>query len=74
MCPSYIKESMFCDTSCRDIFVSALHPTQKHIVIVLDHGASMSDVQMKTAKSIAKHLLASLHYNDKVRDHVRDGL
>lgn len=50
----------------RDLFLSAIHPQRKNIVIVIDHGTSLSDTQLITAKEVAKHILISLGPDDKV--------
>ncbi|XP_060082073.1 VWFA and cache domain-containing protein 1-like [Ylistrum balloti] len=50
----------------RTVFVSTVQPQPKHIVIVMDHGNSLSANQLRTAKGIAKHLLNSLSEKDRV--------
>jgi len=52
----------------RDVFVSTVQPQSKHVVIVMDHGNSLSANQLRTAKGIAKHLLNSLSEKDMVGD------
>ncbi|GAB1599475.1 VWFA and cache domain-containing protein 1-like isoform X3 [Argonauta hians] len=54
------------DIRHRDVFVSTIRPQRKHLVIVMDHGLSLSLTQLNTAKAIAKHLLESLSENDYV--------
>lgn len=51
---------------CRDVFLSTIQPQRKHVVIMMDHGNSMSVTQLRTAKAIAKHLIASFSDNDRV--------
>lgn len=51
---------------CRDIYVSTMQPQSKHIVLLIDHGNSLSPTQIHMAKSIAKHLIASFTENDRV--------
>ncbi len=51
---------------CRQVLVSTLAPQRKNIVIMIDHGNSLSDNQLYTAKAIAKHILLSLGDNDRV--------
>jgi hypothetical protein len=69
----YLK-SLFCQGSfliicqfCfRDVFVSTIQPQRKHVVIMMDHGNSLSPNQLNTAKAIAKHIIRSLSENDRV--------
>ena len=50
----------------RDIFLSTVQPQRKHVVIIMDHGNSMSSSQLHIAKAIVKHLIASFSENDRV--------
>ena len=50
----------------RNVYVSTVQPQPKHIVIVMDHGNSLSPNQLRTAKAIAKHILLSLSEKDRV--------
>lgn len=50
----------------RNVYVSTVQPQPKHVVIVMDHGNSLSPNQLRTAKGIAKHILASLSEKDRV--------
>lgn len=54
------------DVRHRDVFISTIRPQRKHLVIVMDHGISLSLSQLLTAKAVAKHLLESLSENDYV--------
>ncbi|KAL8604767.1 hypothetical protein ACOMHN_017726 [Nucella lapillus] len=54
------------DTRHRDVFLSTIQPQRKHVVIMMDHGNSMSVTQLRTAKAIAKHLIASFSANDRI--------
>ncbi|XP_076463028.1 VWFA and cache domain-containing protein 1-like [Babylonia areolata] len=54
------------DTRHRDVFLSTIQPQRKHVVIMMDHGNSMSVTQLRTAKAIAKHLIASFSDNDRI--------
>lgn len=54
------------DVRHRDVYVSTMQPQSKHIVIMMDHGNSMSPTQLLMAKSIAKNLLSSFTENDRV--------
>lgn len=40
---------------------------RKHIVIVMDHGNSLSGNQLRTAKGITRNILSSLSEKDRVR-------
>ena len=51
----------------RDVFLSTIQPQRKQVVIMMDQGNSMSLTQLRTAKAIAKHLIASFSHNDRVR-------
>ncbi|KAK3089856.1 hypothetical protein FSP39_007106 [Pinctada imbricata] len=46
--------------------LATAQPQAKHIVIVMDHGNSLSTNQLRTAKGIAKYLLGSLSEKDRV--------
>ena len=50
----------------RKVLVSTFAPQRKNIVIMIDHGNSLSDNQLYTAKAVAKHILLSLGDNDRV--------
>ena len=50
----------------RDVFVNTMQPQSKHIVIMMDHGNSLSQTQLHMAKNIAKSLIASFTENDRV--------
>ncbi|XP_064624547.1 VWFA and cache domain-containing protein 1-like isoform X2 [Lineus longissimus] len=50
----------------RDVFVSTIQPQRKHVVIMMDHGNSLSPNQLNTAKAIARHIIRSLSENDRV--------
>ncbi|ESO86641.1 hypothetical protein LOTGIDRAFT_128750, partial [Lottia gigantea] len=54
------------DTRHRDVFLSTIQPQRKNVVIMMDHGNSMSKNQLHTAKAIAKHLLGSFSKNDRI--------
>jgi hypothetical protein len=41
-------------------------PHPKHVVIIVDHGISLSPVQLKIAKAVSKQLLLSLSEDDRV--------
>lgn len=50
----------------RDVYVSTMQPQSKHVVIMMDHGNSLSATQMLMARSIARNLIASFTENDRV--------
>ncbi|XP_052058181.1 VWFA and cache domain-containing protein 1-like [Mytilus californianus] len=50
----------------RNVYVSTVQPQSKHLVIVMDHGNSLSPNQLRIAKGIAKHILSSLSEKDRV--------
>lgn len=58
-----------------DVYLSTVQPQPQHVVIVMDHGNSLSSNQLKTAKGIAKQFLNSLSERDRVgvihRDHLK---
>ncbi|XP_074642229.1 VWFA and cache domain-containing protein 1-like [Tubulanus polymorphus] len=54
------------DLRHQDVFVSTIQPHRKHVVIVMDHGNSLSHNQLAIAKAIAKQLIHSLSENDRV--------
>ncbi|CAG5123241.1 unnamed protein product, partial [Candidula unifasciata] len=49
-----------------DVFLHTIQPQRKYVVIVMDHGNSMSVTQLRTAKAITKHLIASFSDNDRI--------
>lgn len=50
----------------RRLFVQTIAPRRKNVVIMIDHGNSLSLNQLNTAKSVARHVLESLSENDRV--------
>ena len=54
--------------NCRDVYVSTMQPHSKHVVIMMDHGNSLSATQMLMARSIAKNLIAAFTENDRVNN------
>ncbi|KAL4236844.1 VWFA and cache domain-containing protein 1 [Mactra antiquata] len=54
------------DIRHRDVYVSTMQPQSKRIVIMMDHGNSLSATQMHMARSIAKNLIASFTENDRI--------
>ena len=43
-----------------------MQPQSKHVVIMMDHGNSLSAYQVRMAKSVAKHLINSFTEKDRV--------
>ncbi|KAG8226717.1 hypothetical protein J437_LFUL005534 [Ladona fulva] len=54
------------DTRHRDAFLATIQPYSKTVVVIIDHGNSLSETQLFTAKAVGKHLIALLSYYDKV--------
>lgn len=52
--------------SSRPIYVSTVRPQSKHIVVILDHGASVTDTQLQIAKDAAQVILSAIDEHDKV--------
>ena len=44
-----------------------MYPRRKSVIVVIDCGNSMSAVQVKLAKAVAKHIVNSLGEDDQVR-------
>lgn len=57
-----------CVCSCRPVYVSAVRPQSKHIVVMVDHGASVTDTQLQIARDSALVILNSIDEHDKVSD------
>ncbi|KAK0046626.1 VWFA and cache domain-containing protein 1 isoform X1 [Biomphalaria pfeifferi] len=54
------------DVRHRDVFLRTIQPQRKYVVIMMDHGNSLSPTQLLTAKAITKHLIASFSDNDRI--------
>ncbi|XP_048395492.1 VWFA and cache domain-containing protein 1 isoform X2 [Stegostoma tigrinum] len=50
----------------RPVYVSTVRPQSKHIVVVVDHGASATDTQLQIAKDAAQVILTSIDEHDKI--------
>ncbi|XP_055076999.1 VWFA and cache domain-containing protein 1 isoform X2 [Periophthalmus magnuspinnatus] len=50
----------------RSVYVSAVRPQSKHIVVMVDHGASVTETQLQIAKDSALVILNSIDEHDKV--------
>ena len=50
----------------REEYVWTTHPYRKSIVILVDHGNSLSSNQLYTAQAIARHMLNALNEHDRV--------
>lgn len=46
--------------------MSTVRPQSKHIVIIVDHGASVTETQLQIAKDAAQVILNSIDEHDKV--------
>lgn len=51
----------------RPVYVSAVRPQSKHVVVLIDHGASVSETQLQIARDAALVILNSIDEHDKVR-------
>ncbi|XP_046405658.1 VWFA and cache domain-containing protein 1 isoform X2 [Ischnura elegans] len=54
------------DTRHRDVFLATVLPYRKVVVIIVDHGHSLSKNQLFTAKAVGKHLISLLSSYDLV--------
>lgn len=52
--------------SFRPVYVSTVRPQSKHIVVIVDHGASVTETQLQIAKDAAQVILSSIDEHDKV--------
>uniref|UniRef100_A0A1A7YQN2 VWFA and cache domain-containing protein 1 n=1 Tax=Iconisemion striatum TaxID=60296 RepID=A0A1A7YQN2_9TELE len=50
----------------RPVYVSAVRPQSKHIVVMVDHGASITDTQLQIARDSALVILNSIDEHDKI--------
>ncbi|XP_055978206.1 VWFA and cache domain-containing protein 1 [Sorex fumeus] len=50
----------------RPIYVSTVRPQSKHIVVILDHGAAVTDTQLQIAKDAAQVILSAIDEHDKI--------
>ncbi|RXM31443.1 hypothetical protein EOD39_7020 [Acipenser ruthenus] len=50
----------------RPVYVSAVRPQPKHIVVIVDHGASATETQIQIAKDAAQVILNSIDEHDKI--------
>uniref|UniRef100_A0A8C2NKA2 VWFA domain-containing protein n=1 Tax=Capra hircus TaxID=9925 RepID=A0A8C2NKA2_CAPHI len=50
----------------RPIYVSTVRPQSKHVVVILDHGASVTDTQLQIAKDAAQVILSAIDEHDKI--------
>lgn len=56
-----------CSCPCRPVYVAAVRPQSKHIVVLVDHGASVTDTQLQIARDSALVILNAIDEHDKVR-------
>ncbi|NXL46978.1 CAHD1 protein, partial [Podilymbus podiceps] len=52
--------------SFRPVYVSTVRPQSKHIVVIVDHGASVTETQLQIAKDAAQVILSSIDEHDKI--------
>lgn len=52
----------------RPVYVSAVRPQSKHIVVMVDHGASVTDTQLQIARDSALVILNAIDEHDKVSE------
>ncbi|XP_068446060.1 VWFA and cache domain-containing protein 1 isoform X2 [Clinocottus analis] len=50
----------------RPVYVSAVRPQSKHIVVMVDHGASVTDTQLQIARDSALVILNAVDEHDKI--------
>lgn len=50
----------------RPVYVAAVRPQSKHIVVMVDHGASVTDTQLQIARDSALIILNAIDEHDKV--------
>uniref|UniRef100_A0A669D1T1 VWFA and cache domain-containing protein 1 n=1 Tax=Oreochromis niloticus TaxID=8128 RepID=A0A669D1T1_ORENI len=50
----------------RPVYVSAVRPQSKHIVVMIDHGASITDTQLQIAKDSVLVILNAIDEHDKI--------
>lgn len=48
--------------------MSAVRPQSKHIVVMVDHGASVTDTQLQIARDSALVILNAIDEHDKVSE------
>lgn len=52
--------------ACRPVYVAAVRPQPKHIVVMVDHGAPVTDTQLQIARDSALIILNAIDEHDKV--------
>ena len=50
----------------RPNFVQAINPTAKNVIIVLDRGPALSNLQLDVGRSIADYIISSLSFKDQL--------
>lgn len=50
------------------MYVSSVRPQSKHIVVMVDHGASVTDTQLQIARDSALVILNAIDEHDKVSE------
>lgn len=67
MC-GHVSDQVCFTSSCRPVYVSAVRPQSKHIVVMVDHGASVTDTQLQIARDSALVILNAIDEHDKVSE------
>lgn len=65
-CKQVNRKSLFLCVG-RPVYVSAVRPQSKHIVVIIDHGAPVIETQLQIARDAALIILNSIDEHDKVR-------
>lgn len=65
MCLQYFLNPLIVFAS-RPVYVSAVRPQSKHIVVMVDHGAPVTDTQLQIARDSALIILNAIDEHDKV--------
>ncbi|XP_023650562.1 VWFA and cache domain-containing protein 1 isoform X2 [Paramormyrops kingsleyae] len=50
----------------RPVYVSAVRPQPKHVVVLIDHGASLTETQLQIARDSALIILNSIDEHDRI--------
>uniref|UniRef100_A0A8C9W668 VWFA and cache domain-containing protein 1 n=1 Tax=Scleropages formosus TaxID=113540 RepID=A0A8C9W668_SCLFO len=50
----------------RSVYVSAVRPQSKHVVVIIDHGAFVTDTQLQIARDAALVVLNAIDEHDKI--------
>ncbi|XP_063283945.1 VWFA and cache domain-containing protein 1 isoform X1 [Pelobates fuscus] len=50
----------------RPVYVSTVRPQSKHIVVIMDHGASITETQLQIARDASQVILNAIDEHDKI--------